>query len=504
MTPVKLTADLIESFGGTFISPRFDNRVPTAQFHREAWALYASDNPQCMVIAPREHAKSTALTLVYILAEVLFRTSDYVILVSSTEEFAQEQLGNIAEELRTNDDLIREFGIQGFDQDSKTDIIVRMNDGHRFRILCRGAEQRIRGRLWNGKRPNLLVCDDMEDDEQVENKDRRDKFQRWFFRAAKQALGRYGKTRVHGTILHDESFLSKLRKNESWTHLYYKAHRAFDDFSAILWPENWPEERLKGRQKEFIDAFDAAGYSQEFLNDPQDNAEAFLRKDDFISMNMEDFESDKKICVGWDFAVSKADMANRTSCTVGGKDAKNLLHHLDFRVGRWSPSETKESVSRGELGWIDVMFEVDERWSPDTHFVEGGVIWKAVEKLVQQEMQSRDRFLNIVVLQPIKDKATRGRSFQKRHRAGATRWNTKAEGFEGAKQEMLKFTGTSAARLDDQFDSCATLSLGFDTVPLIEEQDFYSGEEMEMENQFIAKKKGRNSQTGGRSSVTGY
>jgi hypothetical protein len=48
-----------------------------------------------------------------------------------------------------------------------------MNDGHRFRIIAKGAEQRIRGRLWKGKRPNLLVCDDMEDDEQVENADRR-------------------------------------------------------------------------------------------------------------------------------------------------------------------------------------------------------------------------------------------------------------------------------------------------------------------------------------------
>ena len=147
-TTVTLTAELIESFAGIFLSPRYDNQVPTPPFHRLAWALYASDHPRCMVIAPREHAKSTALTFVYVLAEVLFRTSDYVILVSSTEEFAAEQLGNIAEELRTNDDLIREFGIAGFEADTKTDIIVKCRDGHRFRILCRGAEQRIRGRLW--------------------------------------------------------------------------------------------------------------------------------------------------------------------------------------------------------------------------------------------------------------------------------------------------------------------------------------------------------------------
>ena len=503
MTPVRLTADLIESFAGTFISPRYDNRAATPQIHRDAWELYTSDHPQVMCIAPREHAKSTALTTVYVLAEVLFRSSDYVILVSSTEEFAAEQLGNIAEELRTNEDIIREFGITSFEMDSKADIIVRCTDGHRFRILCRGAEQRIRGRLWKGKRPNLLVMDDAEDDEQVENKDRRDKFSRWFFRAAKQALGRYGRTRVHGTVLHEDGLLATLRKNKSWKHLYFKAHRAFDDFSDLLWPEQWPEERLRARRQEFIDAHDSVGYSQEFLNDPQDSNEAFLRREDFIPMRDVDYDKELHIAVGWDFAVSKADLANRTSCTVAGKSVDNLTNFLDFRVGRWNPSVSPAELEAGDKGWIDVMFEVEDRWSPEVHFVEGGVIWNAVKNVVFQEMQTRDRFLNIVVLNPVKDKAARGLSLKKRHRAGATRWNARAEGFEGAKEEMLRFTGYAAARLDDQFDSAATLCIGLDLQAPKEEEDFFSPEQQELEDGFWSSRPAAGASSG-RSSVTGY
>jgi hypothetical protein len=194
---VTLTADLIESFAGTFISPKYDQQCPTPKFHREAWALYASDVQAAMVIAPRDHAKSTALSMIFILASVLFRVSDYVILVGSTEDGAAEQLGNITEELLENEDLIREFGVKKFLRTATTDVICEMADGYRFRILARGAEQRIRGRLWKGKRPNLLVCDDAEDDEQVLNADRRRKFRVWFFRAAKQALSKSGKIRVH-------------------------------------------------------------------------------------------------------------------------------------------------------------------------------------------------------------------------------------------------------------------------------------------------------------------
>lgn len=491
MTPVLLTSELIESFAGTFISPRYDMARPTPAFHRECWSLYASSAPAVMVIAPRDHAKSTALTTDYILAEVLFRSSDYVILVGSTEDGAAEQLGNIVEELTENEDLVREFGIKKFIRTSTTDVIVEMGDGHRFRILARGAEQRIRGRLWKGKRPNLLVCDDMEDDEQVENPDRRSKFRRWFFRAAKQALSKSGKIRVHGTVLHEDALLSRLRRNSTWKHLFYKAHASFDDFSDLLWPERWSEEQLRAKRQELIDDNDAAGYSQEFLNDPLDHSDAFLRKDDFVAMEEEDYEVDKVICIAADFAVSKADKANRTSFTVGGKDVRNLLHYVDFRVGRWDPVE-----------WIDEMFRLQARWNPEVFWVEDGVIWKAVKSMVYREMQTRDQRINIEAVPSIKDKATRGRSYQRRMRARQCRFDKAHPNYAGFEQENLRFTGTAAATLDDQFDSAGLLSLGFDKFAQVEPEDFYDTEDWEQERGFWNRPNAGGRQ--GRNATTGY
>lgn len=491
MSQVQLTSALIENFSGTFLSPRYDNRVPTPQFHRDAWTLYASNWPQCAVMAPREHAKSTALTMDYILAEVMFRSSDYVVLVGSTEEFAQEQLGNIAEELHENIDLRNYFGVKGFESEAKADLIVVMQDGHRFRVLCRGSEQRIRGRLWKGKRPNLLVGDDMEDDEQVENPDRRAKFRRWFFRAAKQALGRHGKTRVHGTILHDDSFLNRIRKNKSWKHLYYKAHESFDDFSNILWPDNWPEARLRGRQQEFIDDGDAAGYSQEFLNDPLDNSEAFLRREDFVAMTDRDYGTPKVICAAADLAVSKADKANRTSISIGGKDVNNILHFVDQRVGRWDPVE-----------WMEELFDVQMEHNPEVFWVEDGVIWKAVSPMIYREMQTRDIRINFEPILPIKDKATRGRSYQRRMRAKQCRFDKRAPWYPGFENENIRFTGIAQATLDDQFDSAALLSLGFDNFSQVVKEDFYDDADWEMEQGFWNQR--ATAVSSGRSRTTGY
>ena len=490
MSTVKLSADLIESFGGTFISPKYDQLCPTPSFHRSCWALYASEEPAVCVVAPRDHAKSSALSMVYILSEVLFRSSDYVILVGSTEDGAAEQLGNITEELAENEDLIREFGVKKFLRTSTTDIICEMNDGYRFRILARGAEQRIRGRLWKGKRPNLLVCDDMEDDEQVENADRRRKFRIWFFRAAKQALSKSGKIRVHGTILHDDSLLSRLRKNRTWKHLFYAAHRSFDDFSDILWPERWSEKQLRARRQEFIEDGDSAGYSQEFLNNPLDHSDAFLKQADFLPMSAEDYESDKMVCAAADFAVSRADKANRTSFTVGGKDVNNLLHFIDQRVDRWDPTE-----------WIEEMFSIQQRWNPLVFWVEDGVIWKSVKSMIYREMQTRDIRINFEAILPVKDKGTRGRSYQRRMRSGQCRFDKHADWYPGFEQENLRFTGAAAATLDDQFDSAALLSRGFDDFSHVEPEDFFTEDEWEMERGFWNRPKGT---VDGRSAVTGY
>jgi len=105
---VKITAEHVESLG-LYLSPRYDQVAATPDFHRECWTLYCSDEPNVAVAAPRKHAKSTALTQVFGLACVLFRAEDYIIVFSSTEELAIEQLDNIAVELRENEDLIRDL-----------------------------------------------------------------------------------------------------------------------------------------------------------------------------------------------------------------------------------------------------------------------------------------------------------------------------------------------------------------------------------------------------------
>lgn len=485
---MQLSADLIESFSGMYLSPRYDSPQPTPDFHRECWNRYCSPSLACATAAPRNHAKSTGLTHDYALAVAVFRVESYIIIIGASEEMAIEHLGDIANELRENDELRRDFKIKGFITEQKTDIIVECTDGYQFRFIARGAEQKIRGRKWQGRRPGLIVGDDLEDDEQVENADRRRKFRRWFFRAAKQSLRDGGKIRVHGTILHEDSLLMHLIKNKQWDSKLYKAHRSFDEFTDILWEEKFPVERLRSIRQEFINEGDSAGYSQEYLNDPLDYSDKYLSKSQFLAMRDEDHNRFKIFRVGVDFAISKADAANRTSFTVGGSCPENLLHIVDQHVGRLDSLEI-----------IEKFFFIQAAWSPDMFFVESGQIWLGIKPILDREMQIRGIYIAYTAFTPIKDKAVRGRSFQKRMKAGGCRFDKDAEWYEAYEEELLRFTGMSEALLDDQFDSTAILSKGLETTMLVEDEDELDEEEMEelVQSRDLQKQQGR-------SAVTGY
>ena len=136
---VVLNAGLIESFAGAFLSDLYDNPSPTPDFHRQAWDLYCRPCLYAAVAAPRSHAKSTALTHDFILATVLFRSQDFIVLISATEDLAMAHLSDIARELRENDDIKAQFDIKCFDVDMKSDIVVRFDDGHLCRIIARGS-----------------------------------------------------------------------------------------------------------------------------------------------------------------------------------------------------------------------------------------------------------------------------------------------------------------------------------------------------------------------------
>jgi len=118
--------------------------------------------------------------------------------------------------------------------------------------------------------------------------------------------------------------------------------------------------------------------------------------------------------------------------------------------------------------------------------------------MINAEMLKRDIWLALTVINPVKDKKTRGRNFQKRMRAKGCRFDKKADWYEPFEAECLRFTGESEALLDDQFDSAALLVKGLEEFSAPEKDDYTPDEEMEFNRQaaVVRSSSGRNQTTG--------
>lgn len=490
----------IHGFVQSTLQRKFDQPVASPDCHLEWWDLCCSGASHVAIAAPRKHAKSTAITFSYVLAAVLFREHQFVIICSDTEGQSSLFLGDIKQELIENEDLIALFGIKKFNKLSETDIIVEMDDGYQFRIMAKGAEQKLRGIKWAGKRPDLIICDDMENDEAVANADRREKFRRWFYGALLPVRANGGKVIIVGTILHMDSLLERLmpvlsasttvqeplkdysvNAKSIWKSVKYRAHSP--DFSHILWKEQWPKEALVAERQGFIEQGLSDVYSREYLNYPIDESTAFFKREDFLSMDENDHESNVTYYTAVDFAISQKERADYTVIATVGVTANGDLLVKDIRRARWDAREI-----------IEEMFSVQRRYKPDLLITETGAIEKSLGPFLRKMMVERGVYMNLYPMTPTKDKLSRARSLQARLRAGGVRFDKEASWYQTLEDEMVRFPKD---RHDDQVDALSWIGLVLDRLveaatPEEEEEDAY--------NEMVAS----NNVYMGRDSLTGY
>lgn len=498
---MQLNKDLVYGFAASVLSAKFDQAKATPACHLEWWEMCTSNHPFVAIAAPRGHAKSTAITHCYTLASVLFKDRRFVLVVSDTYEQAVLFVKDMYSELLDNELLHDCFGKIKFRKEAENDIIVEMEDGHTFRIMAKGSEQKVRGLKWEGMRPDLIVCDDLENDEIVMNKERRAKFKEWFMSALLPCRSDRGIIRIVGTILHMDSLLENLmpklwdkrnvlvedlkisytKPRKGWWTVKYRAHNT--DFSQILWPEKWTKERLQTEKKNYVDQGVPEKYSQEYLNEPIDDSNAYFRREDFLPMSEEDYKRRKTTYMAVDFAISEESRADYTVMVVGGVDDEGFLHIIDLVRGRMDALEI-----------VDQLFLLAKRYEPDMITLEAGAIEKALGPFIRAEMFKPGRpFLPLNPLVPTKDKEQRARSIQARMRAGGVKFDKTSDWYDQLEQEMRQFPRSVH---DDQVDAMAWLGLALHKMDTAPTPDEIEEEEWNTEFRLTMPAVGRNMTTG--------
>lgn len=480
-----LNEQLIYGFSAGMLHNRFDNPAPFPIVHLDWWRLCCSTHPKVAIAAPRGHAKSTAITHTFVLACMLWKERDFCLIISDTEGQAIQFLGDIKRELQENDDLIKTFGIKKFVRDTASDIIVEFADGEQFRIIAKGSEQKVRGLKWRNKRPNLIIGDDLENDEIVMNDERRLKFRQWLFNALIPAGSDDCLIRIVGTILHMDSALERLMPPlndkstvdngiaqwstdvRNWLAVRYRAHN--EDFSKILWKEKFPKERLLAIRQDYIEQGFPEGYSQEYLNYPIDEENAYYKKEDFLPLSQEYENQYGDYYIGGDLAISEKDQRAYTVFVVCKLLANGVMQVVD--VVRF----------RGDSRTIiDTIFSLQQNYDPEWFAIEQENIAKSIGPFLREQMLETGQYISLVPdLIPSQDKIKRGRSMQARVRVHSVEFDTEAPWFPEFQTELMQFP---RGKYKDQADAFHNIGLGLDkmnSVPTREEL-----EEWEYEQEF--------------------
>ncbi len=191
------------------------------------------------IIAPRGSAKSTHVACIFPIHALVAERKNYICLVMDAFEQAAVAIEAIKAELEFNPRLAYDFPeIVGAGRVWREGMIVTQGN---VKIEGFGTGKKVRGRRHGPHRPDLIVFDDIENDENVESLKQRKKLESWVNKAAMKLGPTDGSIDALyvGTILHFDAVIKRMAKKPGWNFRTYQAILKFPD-RMDLW-DRWEE-----------------------------------------------------------------------------------------------------------------------------------------------------------------------------------------------------------------------------------------------------------------------
>ena len=246
---------MLDVFGRYFFPHIIKGQENVPECHLDLINEVAKRNDSAIVF-PRGHAKSTWIKLDTI-HDIVYGTEPVILYISNVLQDARFHFESIKQELENNHLLQGVYGdLVPEDRDqSKKWTNTHFETSNGINVVARGAGKG-RGVNIKNQRPTKIICDDIEDDEQVSSPERREKLHNWLYQVIFPSKDKdRGFIKMVGTIIHPHCEVLR----------YYKKHggifrRAIEEGKALWWTM---DELMREKEKIGTRAF-----NQEFMNEP--------------------------------------------------------------------------------------------------------------------------------------------------------------------------------------------------------------------------------------------
>lgn len=218
-------------------------KYPTADFQKEIMHLLEKDPTENLfVVAFRGSGKSTIITTAYPIWSILGKQQKkFVLIFCQTKAQAKQHMMNLRRELEDNDVLKKDLGpFQEESDEWGSHSLVFSNS--EARITLASTEQSVRGLRHHQHRPDLIICDDVEDITSSKTREGRDKIYNWLRGEIIPAGDKQTRLVIVGNLLHEDSLLMRIKEDveNDRANGNFKKYPLLDEKDNCLWLGKYP------------------------------------------------------------------------------------------------------------------------------------------------------------------------------------------------------------------------------------------------------------------------
>lgn len=336
-----------------------------------------------LVCGPRMWGKSTLGSILMPIHAVIFPveitqpngkvidlSKKFIMLVSAAQGASKRTLGSILAELEENDAIRTDFGEFYRDPDSKTsrnktwskEVAVTHNG---IRLEAHTRKTKIKGANYRGARPDLVIADDLEDDENTDNVNIRDRDFIWYNKIVIPARSKKnGNVLTLGNLDNPDGLCERIKKHaEKHGHLV-KVFKVFEiDEKTGKKVYTWPAEFGPEFEAETIEMIGEEAYELEYQMNTH-AAHREIKRKEFQYYDPADIRD--KLHQMWLFASCDQASGKKTSrhdnTAIGGiaYDKLSRVHYvLPAIIGKIDKINQPKTILEYHAQWDFLEFHIE-------------------------------------------------------------------------------------------------------------------------------------------------
>lgn len=300
-------------------------KYPTASFHNEMFNLTENEHlGNFFIVAFRGCGKSTILTTSYPIWAILGKPQKkFVLILCQTQSQAKQHMMNLRRELENNALLKNDLGPfkEESDEWGSSSLVFSNSNA---RITACSSEQSIRGLRHNQHRPDLIICDDVEDIASTKTREGRNKTHQWLTSEVIHTGDRNTRLVIVGNLLHEDSLLMRIKEGIDKKDIQgvFKSYPLIKN-GEILWKGKY--STMEDIELEKKKAGNEYAWQREYLLNIVPDEDQVIQRDwihyyDVIPEREKDkygYSTHIEVHIGVDLAISKRDTADYTAMVPG-------------------------------------------------------------------------------------------------------------------------------------------------------------------------------------------